>query len=159
VDTSSAWTAFGPSTFSFSPCGRLLTLQVSTPFLAGNTETPSDYGFYLSGACLTLTSYPTVATSAEGSFYGLTASILNDTASQSFALNLMMNTGEVLEVDTENRWVKNTTTGCYYNHAITLNALRRDWLPLSPSQANTIRYSETGVVSNTMTVTWRDRWI
>ena len=156
---SASWTPLGPSTFSFSPCGRLFTAEVYTPFLEGYPETPDDYGFYISGASVVLTSYPTVSTSPEAGYYALTASIVNLSTSQGFALNLLATVGETIEINCAGHYVRSNTTGCYLNIGLQLDEARRDWLTLAASTENEIQYTEYGVVSTDFKMVWRDRWI
>lgn len=160
-DTSSGWTTLSGGWAPWTGCARIVQMRVTTPYLSGVDPTPDDWGFYLTAASLRLKNYPTVVTSSSAGAYSLSASITNTSLSpqQSISVCLVMGVGQTLKIDTQAHTVTNTTTGCWQNQALYIATPRRDWLPLSPSTENVLRYDEENVQDTTVVISWRDRWL
>ena len=68
-----------------------------------------------------------------------------------------MDIDDVIELDTDNKTVKNLTEGTNVYGALTLvGGIRRDWLPLV-NGTNTLTYTETGVADVDIDLVWDRR--
>jgi hypothetical protein len=95
---------------------------------------------------------------AEQTNYPMDATIANAATGDTIQLVLNPALADVIEVDTDNKTVKNLTEGSSVYGALTLiGGVRRDWLPLL-NGANILTYTETGVVDNDIDLVWDRRY-
>jgi hypothetical protein len=95
---------------------------------------------------------------AEQANYPMACTIANAATGDSITLTLNATLADVIEVDTDNKTVKNLTEGTSFYGALALvGGVRRDWLPLLNGD-NVLTYTETGVVDNDIDILWDRRY-
>lgn len=99
---------------------------------------------------------PVVGVYTGYSSYEMASVLTNVTRSEAIQVDFEAETGETLEVDTRDKTVIYLKDDSSQFQAVTPDAVRQDWLPLSPG-TNVIRFDDTGVTGCTLAYSFTER--
>lgn len=148
------WEGWSKNNTNLSNCYRVCLN------LYGDTSIGSVVKLECADVTLTLDSARTpvvnLAAGGEVASYQLACVIDNETTGEEIRLNYTMTPNETLEVDCEKQTVTYLQDGSNAAAALSLDAVRQEWLTLAAG-TNTLAYYETGVDGVEINVEWEDR--
>lgn len=106
---------------------------------------------------LSATETPSASVGGEQGNYHLTGILENETTREKLELDFVLDLDSELEIDTYNKIVTWLEDGSRQFQAISLDSNRADWLKLQPGN-NTLKYTESGLDTLTITTTYRERY-
>lgn len=106
---------------------------------------------------LTPPGVPYVRQKAREDVYHLLGTISNDTRSETIELDVFVDVSDAIEIDTENRTIRNTTADQNIFPTAEFGDDEATWLQVQPGD-NTFSWTEVGVVSVVIDVDHYDRW-
>ncbi len=100
---------------------------------------------------------PDVTQTAEQGNYPLNSTLTNSTTGDALSLSLNCLLNDVIELDTDNKTLRNLTSGSSHLAALTLEGgVRKHWMKLVPG-LNTLSWAEPGVAAVTFEAVWDRR--